>query len=95
MTAGQHERYGRLIQAINAQSAAHAPNGRSADDAARVIAKAVTTARPRTRYTVGRGAALLTCLSRVLPDRVLDRIIAASLRPHVTGLAQVTSRPTA
>lgn len=82
MSPAQHERYGGLVHAINAQSAAHAPNGRSADDAARVIANAVTAAKPRTRYTVGRDAALLTCLSRVLPDRVLDRIVAASLRPH-------------
>lgn len=54
----------------------------TADAAARVIAKAVTTRRPRTRYTVGRDAALLTRLARVLPDRTLDRVIAAHLRLH-------------
>ena len=47
--------------------------------AARVIAEAATTRRPRTRYTVGRDAALL---SRILPDRLLDRLVAADLRSH-------------
>ena len=47
-----------------------------------VIAKAVTARKPHTRYTVGRDAALLTFLARILPDRMLDRIFAAALRPH-------------
>jgi len=46
-----------------------------------VIAKAVTARMPRTRYTVGRDAALIP-LVRILPDRTLDRILAAALRPH-------------
>jgi NAD(P)-dependent dehydrogenase (short-subunit alcohol dehydrogenase family) len=82
MSPEQRDRYGRLVQAINAQTAAGTSSGKSADDAARVIAKAVTAAKPRTRYTVGRDAAVLTRLSRVLPDRMLDRIAAASLRPY-------------
>jgi hypothetical protein len=47
-----------------------------------VIARAVTARKPRARYTVGRDAALITRLARVLPDRTLDRVIAAALRPH-------------
>ncbi|MFC5750732.1 SDR family oxidoreductase [Actinomadura rugatobispora] len=82
MSPEQRDRYGRLVRAVNAQSAAHTRRGRPADDAARVIAEAVTTGRPRTRYTVGRDAALITRLSRVLPDRLLDRVLAAGLRPH-------------
>jgi hypothetical protein len=57
-------------------------NGTSAADAARVIARAVTARKPRTRYTVGRDAATLTLLSRGLPDRVLDRIAATALSSH-------------
>ncbi|MFI6998989.1 hypothetical protein [Nocardia sp. NPDC050175] len=49
---------------------------------ARVIAKAVTTGKPRTRYTIGRDAALITRLARILSDRTLDRILAANLRRH-------------
>jgi len=29
-----------------------------------------------------RDAALLTSLARILPDRTLDRVFAAALRPH-------------
>ncbi len=47
-----------------------------------VIAKAVTTRKPRTRYTIGRDAALVTCLARMLSDRTLDRVSAANLRRH-------------
>jgi len=82
MSPQQRDRYGRLIQASNAQSAAHTPHGTPADDAARVIAKAVTARKPRTRYTIGRDAALITRLTRLLPDRILDRILVAGLRPH-------------
>jgi hypothetical protein len=45
------------------------------------VADAITSKRPRTRYTVGREAALLPLLA-ILPDRMLDRILAAALRPH-------------
>jgi NAD(P)-dependent dehydrogenase (short-subunit alcohol dehydrogenase family) len=82
MTSEQRERYGPLVRAIVAHSAAFTASGRTADAAAQVIAKAVTASRPRTRYTIGRDAALLTRLSRILPDRVLDRVLAADLRPH-------------
>lgn len=82
MSPQQQDRYGKLIRAINAQSAAHAPGGTSAADAALVIATAVTAPHPRTRYTIGRDAALITRLARILPDRLLDRVLAAGLRPH-------------
>ncbi|WP_433567091.1 hypothetical protein ACQP1O_19055 [Nocardia sp. CA-151230] len=42
----------------------------------------MTAGKPRTRYTVGRAAAMITRLSRVLPDRVLDRVLAINVRPH-------------
>jgi hypothetical protein len=47
-----------------------------------VIAKAVMARKPRTRYTIGRDAALITRLTRVLPDRALDRVMAAGVRRH-------------
>ncbi len=82
MTADQNRRYGTLIQAIIAQAAVFTARGLPAEMGAQVIVKAVTARNPRTRYPVGRDAALLTRLSRVLPDRVLDRIVAAGLRPY-------------
>jgi NAD(P)-dependent dehydrogenase (short-subunit alcohol dehydrogenase family) len=82
MTPEQNQRYGALVQAMNAQTTAHTSSGLPAQAAAKVIAKAVIARRPRTRYTVGRDAALITRLVRILPDRTLDRILAAALRPH-------------
>lgn len=82
MTPEQNERYSGLVQANNNLMASGTASGLTADAAARVIAKAVTTRGPRTRYTAGRDAALITRLTRVLPDRVLDRILGANLRRH-------------
>jgi len=84
MTPVQRQRYGLLVHAVNAQTASHTASGSGlpADAAAKMIAKAITARKPRTRYTVGRDAALITSLARILPDRTLDRVIAAALRPH-------------
>lgn len=85
MTPEQSQRYGRLLQAITAQAAWETDRGTSAHDAAKVIATAVTARKPRTRYSVGRGAAIGTLLARILPDRTLDRLLAAALRRHFPG----------
>jgi NAD(P)-dependent dehydrogenase (short-subunit alcohol dehydrogenase family) len=82
MTPEHDERYGSLIQAITTQMTKGTGSGVTADAAALVIAKAVTTRKPRTRYTIGWDAALITRLTRILSDRTLDRIIAANLRRH-------------
>lgn len=89
MTPEQTERYGSLVQAINALMATGTEAGVTAEEAAKVIAKAVTTRKPRTRYTIGRDAALITRLTKILPDRTLDKVIAARLqraeREHPRG----------
>ena len=82
MTPEQRQRYDGLVHAITAQTAAHTDSGLPADAAAKVIFKAVTARKPRTRYTVGRDAAMLTRLARILPDRTLDRLFATALRRH-------------
>ena len=84
MTPEQSQRYGALVQASQRADrvAHHVRSGLPADAAAKVIAKAVTARKPRTRYTVGRDAALIPRLARILPDRTLDRVLAAALRPH-------------
>lgn len=81
MTPAQSRRYGALVHAVNAQAVASTESGVPADAAADVIVRAVTARRPRTRYTVGREAAMIRWLP-FLPDRTLDRIFAAALRPH-------------
>ncbi|MFY1672688.1 SDR family NAD(P)-dependent oxidoreductase [Plantactinospora sp. WMMB334] len=89
MTPEQDARYGSLIRAINALMETGTASGVTADAAAQVIAKVVMARRPRTRYTIGCDAALVIRLTRLLSDRMLDRVIAANLRRHhrraVTG----------
>ncbi len=82
MTPQQRRRYGGLVQAVNRQAVSSTKSGLPADAAAKVIAKAVAARKPRARYTVGRDAALITRMARILPDRTLDRVLAAGLRPH-------------
>ena len=81
MTPEQSLRYGGLVHAVNAQAVSSTGSGVPAEAAAEVIVKAVTARRPRTRYTVGREAAMIRWLPW-LSDRTLDRIFAAALRRH-------------
>lgn len=83
MTPDHQRRYGGLVQAVVAHSQRFTRAGLPAAKAGAVIADAATARRPRTRYTIGRDAALLTRLTRVLPDRLLDRVTAATLRPYL------------
>ncbi|WP_241732314.1 SDR family NAD(P)-dependent oxidoreductase [Galbitalea soli] len=83
MTPEQQGRYGGLMQAILSQSEGFLRSGVDASVAARSIAIAATARRPKTRYTIGRDAAVLIGLARLLPDRVLDRALAAALRRSV------------
>lgn len=82
MTPEHDARYGGLVRANNRFMASGTASGLTADAAARVIAKAVTVRRPRTRYTAGLDAAVITRLVRMLSDRTLDRILATNLRRH-------------
>lgn len=82
MTAAQHARYDALIDAITSQARGFSRDGVPAERAAQVIADAITSENPRTRYTVGRDAAVIVRLARLAPDRVLDRILRRNLRPH-------------
>ena len=83
----ERSRYGGLLQAIINQATAFTASGVPAEAAGRVIADAVMVRRPRARYTIGRDAAVLTRLPRLLPDRVLDRMRAADLRSHFPNVS--------
>jgi NAD(P)-dependent dehydrogenase (short-subunit alcohol dehydrogenase family) len=56
------------------------PNGSSPDVVAKVIVKAVSSRRPRTRYAMGSGGKPLTYARRVLTDRAIDRVISRLYR---------------
>ena len=78
------------MHAIIAQAQAAIPNGVPAEVAGRVIADAITNTRPRTRYTVGRDAAIIVRLVRLLSDRMLDSLLARSLKPHLPKARSTT-----
>ncbi|OBG33837.1 SDR family oxidoreductase [Mycobacterium sp. E3198] len=82
MTADHVDRYGDLAAAVKAQARSFTEGGVTAERAARVIAKAATASRPRTRYTIGRDAAVLVRVARLASDRLLDRMLRLNLRPH-------------
>jgi NAD(P)-dependent dehydrogenase (short-subunit alcohol dehydrogenase family) len=76
-----HEaRYRGLVEALRTQAQTLARNGLEPAEAAAVIIGAVEARRPRTRYLIGRDAKLMARVARILPDRLLDRLIARSLR---------------
>jgi NAD(P)-dependent dehydrogenase (short-subunit alcohol dehydrogenase family) len=55
-----------------------APHGASTEVAARAVAHALASARPRTRYAIGFEGALMRFVSR-LPDGLRDRLILSRL----------------
>src|SRR5215216_3148674 len=72
--------YGKLIEAVRAGTQRIATDtGSERSAVAEVIGEALTADRPRTRYLVGRDAKMRAVMSRVLPDRVMDRMISRTL----------------
>lgn len=75
----QQTRYGSLLDALRRASAENETNGVAPEVVAGVVVQAVRADKPRTRYLVGRDAAVAGRLARVLPDRLFDRMIARRL----------------
>jgi len=83
MTNEQRGRYATLMRSVISQAQAAIPRGMPAEEAGRVVANAITSKHPRTRYTVGRDAAIIVRLVRCLPDRMLDSLLTRSLKQHL------------
>jgi NAD(P)-dependent dehydrogenase (short-subunit alcohol dehydrogenase family) len=72
--------YGRMIEAVRAQTARIAQEtGIEPREVAAAIGIALTASRPRARYLVGRDAKIRGAMARILPDRVMDRLIGRAL----------------
>jgi NAD(P)-dependent dehydrogenase (short-subunit alcohol dehydrogenase family) len=72
--------YGRLIERVRAETVKiERDRGLPPRAVAKVIGEALTADRPRTRYVVGTEAKVRAQLARVLPDRVMDRLIGRAL----------------
>ncbi len=99
MTADQRARYDDLIAAMRKQAQAQAGSGIQPLRAATVIAAAIQSRKPRTRYLVGRDAKLLAAMASLLSDRMVDRLVARTLgitvRPGKPVEPTTTSRPNA
>jgi NAD(P)-dependent dehydrogenase (short-subunit alcohol dehydrogenase family) len=78
MSDGQQARYREVIAASLKRAETLERNGIDPADAARVIVHAIETPKPR--YLVGRDAKIMGSLVRLLPDRVIDRLIARNMR---------------
>jgi NAD(P)-dependent dehydrogenase (short-subunit alcohol dehydrogenase family) len=70
------ELYRAQIAAAQSMAARAAREGLPPIDVAKVIERALTTKRPRTRYPVGNDAKIGAALIARLPDRLRDRVLA-------------------
>ncbi|WP_416296040.1 SDR family oxidoreductase [Paenibacillus illinoisensis] len=80
MTPDQHRRHDRLFDAVKAQAELWATSGIPPKKVAEVVSRAIHASNPRTRYTAGRDSALLTRLVRILPDKLLDRMLRSQMK---------------
>src|SRR5215207_1500446 len=73
--------YGRMIEALRTETAKiEQERGIEPREVAEVIGRALTAPRPRARYLVGRDAKMRAPMAKILPDRVMDRLIGRALR---------------
>lgn len=70
---------------LDRSETAAAASRTSQEDFAKVVARALTARRPRTRYRVGADAVVASVVSRLLPDAVLDRLLAERTAERTTG----------
>ena len=75
------ELYGGAMESFQKMVDRFRPRAASPDQVAQVIERALTAARPRTRYKVGFDAKLLTALGWLLPDRALDSAQRFLIKP--------------
>jgi NAD(P)-dependent dehydrogenase (short-subunit alcohol dehydrogenase family) len=74
------ELYGPELDQLAAASRKTAARGVPPERVADAVVHALTAARPKTRYLVGADAKIQAQLRRLVPDRLLDRLIARELR---------------
>jgi NAD(P)-dependent dehydrogenase (short-subunit alcohol dehydrogenase family) len=72
--------YGRLIEALRRETVKIAEErGIEPREVAEAIGTALTAKRPRARYLVGRDAKMRGPAAKLLPDRVMDRLVARAM----------------
>jgi NAD(P)-dependent dehydrogenase (short-subunit alcohol dehydrogenase family) len=75
-----NELYGDLARAIRGEAQKIATDrGLPPEAVAKVIGRALTARRPKTRYLVGRDAKVRAAVAKRLPDRAFDALVARTL----------------
>jgi NAD(P)-dependent dehydrogenase (short-subunit alcohol dehydrogenase family) len=74
-----HTLYGEAVAALQKVAEETAERGVAPVVVAKVVEHALTSPRPKTRYAVGRDAKMRIALTRVVPDRTMDRLIARAM----------------
>ncbi|HEX6715104.1 MAG TPA: SDR family NAD(P)-dependent oxidoreductase [Thermoleophilaceae bacterium] len=73
------ERYGDVMNRVQTEIEKNKTDGVPPSEVAEAVAHALTAAKPKTRYLVGRDAKIRARVAHVLPDRVMDAAIARAL----------------
>lgn len=71
--------YAGAIAAVRKTARETAARGIPPDAVAKVVARALVTGRPKTRYVVGRDAKVQALLAMLVPDRLRDRLLTRFL----------------
>jgi len=71
--------YAEAIEAVKRTAADAAKRAVDPVDVARIVEHALTAARPRTRYVVGREAKFRAAMALFVPDRVRDNLVAKAM----------------
>jgi NAD(P)-dependent dehydrogenase (short-subunit alcohol dehydrogenase family) len=75
------QRYGAMLTVMLEQTnKIDRQTGIDASAVAEVVGKALTVRRPRTRYLVGRDAIIQATMAKLLPDRVVDRLLLSLIK---------------
>ena len=71
--------YADAIEAVKRTAAEAAKRAVDPMDVARIVEHALTAAKPRTRYVVGREAKFRAAMALLVPDRVRDNLVAKAM----------------
>jgi len=72
--------YSEAIEAVKKAAKHAAKHAAAPAEVARAVEHALTAARPRTRYVVGREAKIRAAMALLAPDRVRDSLVAKAMR---------------
>jgi NAD(P)-dependent dehydrogenase (short-subunit alcohol dehydrogenase family) len=81
LDAEQRARYGERLDAFRDSLRSADEHGHDPEDVAEVVAEALTTDKPDTRYVVGADGKLVTALRPFIPDRIADKLAERTAQP--------------